>query len=211
MISDQGVGMRPEQLEELNAVLRDPPVTGLALGRSLGCLVAARLAARHGITVRLRASESDGVAAYVILPRHLLRRGAAHEPRRCPPARAGGRDRLAGVPGPRPSASRRRCPPTDFDAGLQALLEEEGPIDRLESEPARDPAPDSAAGVDAGGVHAHPPRPGRHHRGRCPSRAVEPPVRRTPTRCAACSPATAPASRPDGAPSERPTADEERS
>ena len=48
--------MRPEQLEELNAVLRDPPVTGLALGRSLGCLVAARLAARHGITVRLRAA-----------------------------------------------------------------------------------------------------------------------------------------------------------
>ena len=54
MITDHGVGMRPEQLDELNEVLRDPPVTGLALGRSLGCLVAARLAARHGITVRLR-------------------------------------------------------------------------------------------------------------------------------------------------------------
>ena len=49
-------------------MLRDPPVTGLALGRSLGCLVAARLAARHGITVRLRAGEGEGVAAYVILP-----------------------------------------------------------------------------------------------------------------------------------------------
>ncbi len=72
VISDRGVGMKQEQLDELNAVLRDPPVTGLALGRALGCLVAARLAARHGITVRLRAGETDGVAAYVILPRHLL-------------------------------------------------------------------------------------------------------------------------------------------
>ena len=57
VITDHGVGMRQEQLDELNEVLRDPPVTGLALGRALGCLVAARLAARHGITVRLR---SDG-------------------------------------------------------------------------------------------------------------------------------------------------------
>ena len=36
VITDHGVGMRPEQLDELNEVLRDPPVTGLALGRSLG-------------------------------------------------------------------------------------------------------------------------------------------------------------------------------
>lgn len=72
VITDRGVGMRQNQLDELNAVLRDPPVTGLALGRALGCLVAARLAARHGITVRLRAGEHEGVAAYVILPRHLL-------------------------------------------------------------------------------------------------------------------------------------------
>lgn len=71
MVSDHGIGMPPEQLEALNAVLRDPPVTGLALGRSLGCLVAARLAARHGITVRLRAGD-QGVTAYVVLPRPLL-------------------------------------------------------------------------------------------------------------------------------------------
>ena len=46
VISDRGVGIRPEQLDELNGVLSAPPVTGLALGRSLGCLVAARLACR---------------------------------------------------------------------------------------------------------------------------------------------------------------------
>jgi signal transduction histidine kinase len=80
VISDRGVGMRPEQLEQLNDLLRDPPVTGLALGRSLGCLVAARLASRHDITVRLRAAEGEGVAAYVVLPRHLLVEQAADTP-----------------------------------------------------------------------------------------------------------------------------------
>ena len=72
VISDHGVGIRPDQLDELNEILRDPPVTGLALGRSLGCLVAARLATRHGITVRLKAGEREGVDAYVIIPSHLL-------------------------------------------------------------------------------------------------------------------------------------------
>lgn len=72
VITDHGLGMPAAQLDELNAVLRDPPVTGLALGRSLGCLVAARLAARHGITVRLRPAERGGVAAFVVLPRAVL-------------------------------------------------------------------------------------------------------------------------------------------
>jgi signal transduction histidine kinase len=77
VITDHGLGMPAAQLDELNALLRDPPVTGLALGRSLGCLVAARLAARHGITVRLRPAERGGVAAFVVLPRAAL---AADEP-----------------------------------------------------------------------------------------------------------------------------------
>jgi signal transduction histidine kinase len=72
VVSDNGVGMSPAQVDELNAILRDPPVTGLALGRSLGCLVAARLAARHDITVRLRTNERGGVTAFVVLPRHLI-------------------------------------------------------------------------------------------------------------------------------------------
>lgn len=72
VITDHGVGMPPEQIQELNAVLRDPPVTGLALGRSLGCLVAARLAARHGIDVKLRAGQHDGIVAFVVVPVRLL-------------------------------------------------------------------------------------------------------------------------------------------
>ena len=124
VISDQGVGMRPEQLEQLNEVLRDPPVTGLALGRSLGCLVAARLAARHGITVRLRAGDREGVAAYVILPGHLL---AEDPPEPLVPARVA--SAVAIDPPVLPAAPERledALPTADFEAGLQALLEREG-------------------------------------------------------------------------------------
>jgi signal transduction histidine kinase len=80
VVSDHGVGMSPEQVDELNSILREPPVTGLALGRSLGCLVAARLAARHDITVRLRTNERGGVTAFVVLPRHVLAEDAAFAP-----------------------------------------------------------------------------------------------------------------------------------
>ena len=118
IITDQGVGMPAEQLEELNAVLRDPPVTGLALGRALGCLVAARLAARHGIRVRLRPGDRDGVAAHVVLPRHLLAEGAAPRAADEPPSEP--------VADPRPGELAEAVPTRQaFDAGLQALLDGE--------------------------------------------------------------------------------------
>jgi signal transduction histidine kinase len=71
-ISDQGIGMTREQLAALNAVLAAPPATGLALGRSLGAIVVGRLAARHGIEVRLDATKAGGVVALVTLPAALL-------------------------------------------------------------------------------------------------------------------------------------------
>ncbi len=174
MISDQGVGMRPEQLEELNAILRDPPVTGLALGRSLGCLVAARLAARHGITVRLRAGEGDGLAAYVVLPRSLLVEEAA-----APIADAACRSTplLPAPAEPRPERLEEALPRADFDAGLQALLEEEdsdgAERDKVEAltEVPMSPAPPATVltrRVPGATTEALPEPP------------VEPPVRRNP-------------------------------
>jgi HAMP domain-containing protein len=145
VISDRGVGMRPDQLESLNAILRDPPVTGLALGRSLGCLVAARLAARHGITVRLRPGEGSGVAAYVILPRHLIADDAV-EPRSTPH-----QDTFASlderVP-VRPARLRDALPrAAAFDAGLQALLDGDGPPALVEPPVAESSAPDRIEAV----------------------------------------------------------------
>jgi HAMP domain-containing protein len=130
VISDQGVGIKADQLDALNAVLRDPPVTGLALGRSLGCLVAARLAARHGITVRLRAGEQEGVVAYVILPRHLVADDPV-EPTIAP--HQGPLVDLDEAPIEQPARLRDALPPAAaFDAGLQALLDGDGPPPRVE-------------------------------------------------------------------------------
>ena len=47
-VSDQGIGMSPDQLAEANEQLAHPPLMGLTLGRSLGFIVIGRLAARHG-------------------------------------------------------------------------------------------------------------------------------------------------------------------
>jgi hypothetical protein len=170
VISDQGVGMRPEQLEELNDVLRDPPVTGLALGRSLGCLVAARLAARHGITVRLRAGEGKGVAAYVIVPRHLL----VVEPAE-PPAPPFPKLDAAAVAPARPALAERLedcLPATDFDAGLQALLASAGDPAEVA---ASAPSPENAQ-VTSGLTRRIPGATTEA----LPEPLVEPPVRRSP-------------------------------
>jgi hypothetical protein len=165
VITDRGVGMRPEQLEELNAVLRDPPVTGLALGRALGCLVAARLAARHGITVRLRAGEDEGVVAYVLLPSHLLVNEPA-EPRPTP-LPAAPRE-VRGAPADEDAASRDRSPTpvrlsdalparSEFDAGIQALLDREGQPTLVEPPvPTREPA-SVGVGEDAAALRRRVP------------------------------------------------------
>jgi len=125
MVIDEGLGMPDEQLESLNEVLADPPVTGLALSRSLGILVAARLAARHGITVRLRRGEI-GTIAYVVMPRPLL---AEDEPLSGVAApSADGRGVRIGGRGTRPEpgapTSLREALPSasTADAELQALV-----------------------------------------------------------------------------------------
>ena len=71
-ITDTGMGMSDEQLEEANELLANPPEPGLDLSRTLGFYVAGRLAQRHGVTVRLARSAYDGVVASVILPPELV-------------------------------------------------------------------------------------------------------------------------------------------
>jgi HAMP domain-containing protein len=202
VISDRGVGMRQEQLDELNAVLQDPPVTGLALGRSLGCLVAARLAARHGITVRLRAGATGGVSAYVILPRHLLLDEAA-APLTAPapaastahqepdewsadwaptlqPARPT-QDAPSVVvelaePVPGPALLRDALPAhSNFDAGLKALMESEREPSLVEP-PVQTPA-DAASDPAAGGLQRRTPGATTEA---LPAPVAEPTQRRSP-------------------------------
>jgi signal transduction histidine kinase len=67
-ISDQGVGMGAEEMAHANWRLDNPPVVDVAVSRRMGLFVVARLAARHGIRVRLRPAPTGGLTALVWLP-----------------------------------------------------------------------------------------------------------------------------------------------
>ncbi|MEV0591485.1 sensor histidine kinase [Nonomuraea cavernae] len=71
-IEDRGLGLNPAALEELNALLANPPEFDLAGSDRMGLFVVSRLAARHGIKVVLRPSPYDGTTAIVMLPSSLI-------------------------------------------------------------------------------------------------------------------------------------------
>ncbi len=70
-IADRGLGMSEGRRAEINRLLEKPPVLGLALDPTLGMYVVARLAARHGISVRL-VPGVPGITARITIPRTLL-------------------------------------------------------------------------------------------------------------------------------------------
>jgi signal transduction histidine kinase len=73
-ITDQGVGMGAEEMAQVNWRLDRPPVVDVAVSRRMGLFVVARLAARHGIRVRLCPVPSGGLIAQVWLPEGAITR-----------------------------------------------------------------------------------------------------------------------------------------
>lgn len=74
-IEDQGLGIEPEQLEQINSMLRNPPdfsVMALSNESRIGLFVVARLAVRHGIKIALRESIYGGTRAIVLIPTPLI-------------------------------------------------------------------------------------------------------------------------------------------
>ncbi|WP_158564095.1 sensor histidine kinase [Jiangella anatolica] len=71
-VTDSGLGIPAGQLDELNERLRNVGDIDVAASRTLGLYVVARLAAKHGIQVRLEAVPEGGTAAQVDLPAHLI-------------------------------------------------------------------------------------------------------------------------------------------
>lgn len=74
-VEDQGLGLEPEQTDEINTMLSNPPDFGImALSEEprLGLFVVGRLAARHGIQVHLRESAYGGTRAIVLVRTDLL-------------------------------------------------------------------------------------------------------------------------------------------
>jgi signal transduction histidine kinase len=79
-ITDQGVGMGAEEMAHANWRLDNPPVVDVAVSRRMGLFVVARLAARHGIRVRLRPAAMGGLTALVWLPDEAVSHEAATSP-----------------------------------------------------------------------------------------------------------------------------------
>ena len=71
-ISDDGVGMSEEEMALLNWRLDNPPVVDFAVSRRIGLFVVGRLAARHGVRVRVKPTDSGGVIVLIWLPDNLI-------------------------------------------------------------------------------------------------------------------------------------------
>ncbi|MQA60854.1 MAG: HAMP domain-containing protein [Actinophytocola sp.] len=74
-IEDQGLGIEPDQLEQINIMMHDAPdfsVMSLSEGTKIGLFVVSQLAARHEVRITLRESLYGGVNAIVLIPNRAL-------------------------------------------------------------------------------------------------------------------------------------------
>jgi signal transduction histidine kinase len=67
-ITDTGVGISDQEMSHANWRLDNPPVVDVAVSRRMGLFVVGRLAARHGVRVRLRHAQAGGLTALIWLP-----------------------------------------------------------------------------------------------------------------------------------------------
>jgi len=75
-IVDRGLGLSLDRLDEANARIANAPEAGAPPGSFMGLFVVGRLAARHGIVVRLvESAPSGGITAKVTLPLSCLATG----------------------------------------------------------------------------------------------------------------------------------------
>jgi len=92
-VTDEGVGMNPDVMAQANWRLDNPSATDITAYRKMGLFVVGRLAARHGIKVRLQPTNSGGLTALVWLPDAIIVRPAMAPARPATaPARPAGTD-----------------------------------------------------------------------------------------------------------------------
>ena len=81
-VTDRGVGMSAKEMAYANWQLENQPAKDINVLKWMGLFVVARLAARHGIRVRLQQAEFGGLTALVWLPDEVIAyQGAAASPR----------------------------------------------------------------------------------------------------------------------------------
>jgi hypothetical protein len=170
-VEDEGIGIAPERLPDLNTRLTGPLVLDAPSTRQMGLYVVAHLARRHGIYVQLQSRRQLGSSAVAFLPDRLLfetsemfAEPATAEPRRQPTAPAG--------PPPNPSQSRAtqalalaQRPPRGYRNSAKGQV---GPVRRTgQAEPpprTRSPRPESGDAAPPPARHAghaapHPAAP----------------------------------------------------
>ncbi|MEU6146589.1 nitrate- and nitrite sensing domain-containing protein [Streptomyces sp. NPDC047081] len=114
-IEDRGMGMAPQEYDEANRLMADPPrmdVLSRAEDVRLGLYVVARLAQGLGLQVELRPSSFGGTRVVVLIPEELVLDDAAVEPAPEPVgvaagafgAAAGSADRVPPMPRTAPTA-----------------------------------------------------------------------------------------------------------
>lgn len=131
-VEDQGLGIEPEQCEQFNEMLADPPDFGImALSEEprLGLFVVARLAGRHGISVTLRESAYGGTRAIVLVRSELL--SQVSEPEEVEPD-------ADAVPTQQTTRRRRRPEPVPEEAAQPAPVKSQ-PESQPPSEPGKPP------------------------------------------------------------------------
>jgi hypothetical protein len=104
-VRDDGVGVSPNRLSDMNWRLDHPPVVDVSISRHMGLYAVSRLAARHGIRVKLRPGAPQGLSALVWLPGTLAKREAG--PAVGGQSRPFGVDATGPVAGVRPAAAPR--------------------------------------------------------------------------------------------------------
>ena len=107
-ITDEGLGIADQDLASANWRLDHPPVIDVGVSRRMGLFVVGRLAARHGIRVRLKQAQPRGLSALVWLPESVAQLDPA--PLSSPKMRADAGAHPAAAPAPPVSASFTTLP-----------------------------------------------------------------------------------------------------
>jgi hypothetical protein len=144
-VTDRGVGMSAKEMAYANWQLENQSAKEINVLKWMGLFVVARLAARHGIRVRLQQAEVGGLTALVWLPDDVIEyQGSAAAPRLDRFGDAGSRpdSREAAAVHPGRAATKRRVTSarsTGFATGYEETRDT--PVGRrLKSDPGRVPA-----------------------------------------------------------------------
>ena len=89
-ITDKGIGIPEERLAEVNWRLQSTPAIDVSVSRHMGLFAVARLAERHGVQVRLRPANPQGLSVLVWLPDTVIEHTALPFPGRRAAAGLGG-------------------------------------------------------------------------------------------------------------------------